>query len=132
MKYKNLSINKPEDLIFGHAPNPVTTSRGLVIGGGIVYPELNFTLPEMKIAPNHISPVIDHYKEIVQGALKRAVELYSNGVVLEFEALIEMTRYPSIGVEIVKEMNAICEDFYSKHNLKSEIRLTPNDLVGGV
>jgi len=34
-------IDRPEDLIFGYAPNPIKTPRGLTIGGGIVYPELN-------------------------------------------------------------------------------------------
>lgn len=128
MKFKKLAIDNEKDLIFGHAPNPVKTRRGLEIGGGIVYPELNFTLPEMKIDPNDYSTVINHYKQIVSGALERAVQLYSNGVVLEFETLIEMTQNPDLGITLVKEMNDICEDYYAKHNLKSEIRLTPNDL----
>jgi len=128
MKYHKLAIEDPSELMFGHAPFPVTTPRGLVIGGGTVYPELNFTLPTMKIDPQHIGPVVDHYKEIVQGALKRAVELHSNGVVLEFETLIEMTQHPEVGVELVKQMNEICEYLFTHHDLKSEIRLTPNDL----
>jgi methanol--5-hydroxybenzimidazolylcobamide Co-methyltransferase len=39
-----------------------------------------------------------------------------------------MTKTPSIGVEIVKIMNEICEKYYQKYGLASEIRLTPNDL----
>ncbi len=128
MKFKKLAIDNEKDLIFGHAPNPVKTRRGLEIGGGIVYPELNFTLPEMKIDLNDYTTVINHYKQIVSGALERAVQLYSNGVVLEFETLIEMTQYPDLGITLVKEMNDICEEYYAKHDLKSEIRLTPNDL----
>ena len=49
MKYKSLIINNPEDLMFGIAPKPVKTRRGLEIGGGQVYAELNFTLPIMSI-----------------------------------------------------------------------------------
>ena len=45
MKYKSLIINSAEDLMFGLAPKPVKPPRGLVIGGGQVYAELNFTLP---------------------------------------------------------------------------------------
>ena len=52
----------------------------------------------------------------------------SGGLVLEFETVIEMTQNPDIGVELVKVMNEICEDFHSRHGLKTEIRLTPNDL----
>ncbi len=128
MKYNSLTIGNADDLIFGSSPNPVTTRRGLTIGGGIIYPELNFTLPSMKVDLSTLNEVVDHYRQITVGALDRAVDLFSNGVVLELETVIEMTRYPRIGVEVVKVMNDICEDFYHKYGLKSEIRLTPNDL----
>ncbi|MDR3220050.1 MAG: hypothetical protein LBU22_13950 [Dysgonamonadaceae bacterium] len=128
MKYKNLVINNPGELLFGIAPKPVKTRRGLVIGGGQVYTELNFTLPTMTINDNTLPEVYRHYREIVEGALTRALELETKGVVLEFETLLEMTQNPKIGIEIVKIMNGICEDFYQKQGLISEIRLTPNDL----
>ena len=128
MKYKNLIINNPEELMFGIAPKPVKTRRGLVIGGGQVYAELNFTLPMMSINSNTLQEVYAHYREIAEGALERAVHLNSKGVVLEFETLLEMTKTPDIGVEIVKIMNEICESYYQDYGLASEIRLTPNDL----
>lgn len=128
MKYKNLIINNPEDLMFGKAPKPVKTRRGLEIGGGQVYAELNFTLPIMSINDNTLNEVYEHYRGIAEGALERALHLESKGVVLELETLLEMTKTPSIGIEIVKVMNEICENYYQKYGLKSEIRLTPNDL----
>lgn len=128
MKFNRLTIDRPEDLIFGSSPFPVTTSRGMVIGGGTVYSELNFTLPPISIVEANMPVIRNHYTEIVTDALERAVHLHSPGVLLEFETLIEMTRYPEIGVELVKIMNDICEDFYQKKGLKSEIRLTPNDI----
>jgi len=112
MKFKKLSINNPEDFYFGTAPNPVKTPRGLIIGGGKVYPELNFTLPTMSINKNDYSEVIKQYYEIVTGALERARHLYADGVILELETLIEMTQIPDMGVEIVKTMNEICEENY--------------------
>jgi methanol--5-hydroxybenzimidazolylcobamide Co-methyltransferase len=128
MKYSKLTIERTEDLIFGYAPKPVTTPRGLVIGGGHVYPELNFTLPPMSINKETIPEVKRHYREIILDALDHALNLHSSGVVFEFETLIEMTRMPTLGVELVAMMNEICEDYYAHHGLKSEIRLTPNDL----
>ncbi|MEI6755014.1 MAG: methyltransferase MtaB domain-containing protein [Paludibacter sp.] len=128
MKYKSLIINNPEDLMFGKAPKPVKTRRGLEIGGGQVYAELNFTLPVMSINDNTLTEVYTHYREIAEGALERALHLESKGVVLELETLLEMTKTPSIGVEITKIMNEVCEKYYQNHGLKSEIRLTPNDL----
>jgi methanol--5-hydroxybenzimidazolylcobamide Co-methyltransferase len=128
MKYKNLIVNDPAELMFGIAPKPVKTRRGLLIGGGQVYAELNFTLPMMSINSNTLQDVYAHYREIAEGALEHAVHLNSKGVVLEFETLLEMTKTPDIGVEIVKIMNGICEKYYQNHGLASEIRLTPNDL----
>ena len=128
MKYKSLIISNPEDLMFGIAPFPVKTRRGLEIGGGQVYAELNFTLPVMSINDSTLTQVYTHYREIAEGALERALHLNSKGVVLELETLLEMTKTPSIGVEIVKVMNEICEKYYQNYGLKSEIRLTPNDL----
>jgi methanol--5-hydroxybenzimidazolylcobamide Co-methyltransferase len=128
MKYSRLVINNPHDLVFGHAPKPVKTRRGLVIGGGQVYSELNFTLPVMSINDHTLPEVYGHYRDIAGGALERALHLQSKGVVLEFETLLEMTQRPFIGVEIIKIMNEICEKYYHQHGLASEIRLTPNDL----
>lgn len=128
MKFKELTIQNPEDLYFGKAPHPVTTPRGLTIGGGIIYPELNFTLPPVAINKREYAEIVKQYREIASGALEQALHLYSSGVVLELETLIEMTQVPEMGIDIVKTMNEICEENYIKHGLKSEIRLTPNDL----
>jgi methanol--5-hydroxybenzimidazolylcobamide Co-methyltransferase len=82
----------------------------------------------MSINDSTLPQVYEHYREIAEGALERAVDLNSKGVVLELETLLEMTKTPQIGIEIVKVMNEICEKYYQKHGLASEIRLTPNDL----
>ncbi len=128
MKYKSLTITTPEELIFGKAPYPVKTRRGLEFGGGTVYPELNFTLPPMKIENSALPGIYDQYREIVRDALRRGIELNSPGIVFEFETLLEMTQQPEIGIHLVKVMNEVCEEYYQKHGFKSEIRLTPNDL----
>ncbi len=127
MRFDHLVIDNAQDLVFGRAPFPVTTPRGLVIGGGQVYPELNFTLPTMSINPDTYGEVKRHYREIVTGALERARELHQDGVVLEFETLLEMTLDPQLGIDIVRIMNDLCEEAFQKHGTRSEIRLTPND-----
>jgi methanol--5-hydroxybenzimidazolylcobamide Co-methyltransferase len=127
MRYASLAISDPFQLIFGTAPHPVTTRRGLVIGGGTVYPELNFTLPTMTICEETLPEIRRRYAEIVTDALERARQLHSNGLVFEFETLLEMTRNPEIGVMLVRVMDEICEEAYVQSGFKSEIRLTPND-----
>ncbi len=128
MKYKSLVINSPGELIFGTAPYPVTTRRGLIIGGGHVYPEINFTIPPMEVTEKAIAELTSYYKGIVSDILERALHLNSEGIIIEFEPLIEMTRFPEIGIQLVKVMNDVCENYYQVHGLKSELRLTPNDL----
>ncbi len=127
MKYHTLAITNPVDLIFGHSLKPVRSRRGLVIGGGKVYPELNFTLPPMALTEETFPDVREQYRSIVVDALQRAVDLHMEGLVLEFETLLEMTLHPAWGVELVQVMNEVCENFYQKYGLKTEIRLTPND-----
>jgi methanol--5-hydroxybenzimidazolylcobamide Co-methyltransferase len=75
MKYNSLAISDPDKLIYGVSPNPVSTRHGMVIGGGTVYPELNFTLPDIKIEHASMPEITRHYQQIVEGALKRAAEL---------------------------------------------------------
>jgi methanol--5-hydroxybenzimidazolylcobamide Co-methyltransferase len=127
MKYKSLAISDPNKLIYGVSPNPVTTRHGMVIGGGTVYPELNFTLPDIKVEEAAMPDISRHYKQIVEGALKRAAELEAPGVVLEFETLPPMTEFPDIGMEIVNILMDGIEEAHSKYGLKSTLRCTPND-----
>jgi methanol---5-hydroxybenzimidazolylcobamide Co-methyltransferase len=73
--YNQLAISEPGDLIFGVAPKPLTTRHGLSIGGGIVYPELNFTLPPMFVDETTMPDVRAQYRQIITGALQRAAKL---------------------------------------------------------
>ena len=67
--YDKLAIDRPEDLLFGTAPHPLQTRMGMHIGGGIVYPELNFTLPSIEIKSDNWSQIRTHYEQIITGAL---------------------------------------------------------------
>jgi len=127
MKYQSLAIDKPESLIFGSAPKPLTTRSGMVIGGGHVYPELNFTLPSMTISADTMPRVLEHYKEIINGALTRAVELEAEGVVIEFETLPPMTEFPEWGLAIARILLDGMRAFETATGLKSVLRMTPND-----
>lgn len=125
--YSSLAINDPAELRFGFAPKPLTTRRGMKIGGGIVYPELNFTLPTMLIEEGTMPEVRQHYRDIISGALQRAAELEAPGVVIEFETLPPMTENPDWGIELTRILLDGMEQAHAKHGLKSVLRITPND-----
>ena len=127
MRFKSLAIGEPADLIFGKAPHPVSTCSGMVIGGGAVYPELNFTLPPISIEEATLPEIYRNYEQIIAGAMRRAADLEVPGVVIEFETLPPMTEHPAWGLriaEIILEGMAAERD---RSGLKSVLRMTPND-----
>jgi methanol--5-hydroxybenzimidazolylcobamide Co-methyltransferase len=127
MHYKSLAIADPVELIFGLAPKPVTTRSGMVIGGGTVYPELNFTLPPMTIDASTMPEVRRNYEQIIEGVLRRAAELEAPGVVIEFETLPPMTEHPAWGLDIVKILLEGMQRQKDRSGLKTVLRMTPND-----
>jgi methanol---5-hydroxybenzimidazolylcobamide Co-methyltransferase len=125
--YFTLAIDNAENLRFGVSPKPVKTRRGMTIGGGMVYPELNFTLPNMEITAATMPAVLAEYRQMITGALSRAAELEPPGLVVEFETLPPMTQVPQWGIDVTKVLADAMEDTYAKHGLKSVLRATPND-----
>lgn len=127
MYYQSLAITDPQELTFGVAPKPVTTRSGMVIGGGTVYPELNFTLPPMSIEAGTLPEVRRNYEQIIEGALRRAADLEVPGVVIEFETLPPMTEHPAWGLDIAKILLEGMQREKDRSGLKSVLRMTPND-----
>jgi hypothetical protein len=86
--YETLAVSNPDDLVFGHAPRPVSCGFDLTIGAGQVYPEVNFTLPAIMVSAENWSEIVAQYTEMVTGIMRRAVALQAPGIVLEFELLL--------------------------------------------
>ncbi|HWR40889.1 MAG TPA: methyltransferase MtaB domain-containing protein [Patescibacteria group bacterium] len=126
--FDKLAYSSLNDFVYGSAPNPVTCKNGLVIGGGLVYPELNITLPAIEVTAANMPEIKELYKEMIDGALKRAVDLYAPGLVVEFEMLPEMTLVPEWGIAISKILRDAMYECEAKHGLKSALRATPGDV----
>lgn len=127
MKFTSLAIDNPDDLLFGCAPSPLVTRDGLRIGGGIVYPEINFTLPPIEVSRDTLGEIERHYRDIITGVLRRAAELQAPGVVVEFETLPPMTTEPELGLAVVRILLEGMAEARTRHGLKSVLRVTPND-----
>lgn len=125
--YNKLAITHPDNLRFGIAPKPVVTRSGMEIGGGLVYPELNFTLPSIEIKKENWEEIRGHYRQIIAGALQRAAELECPGVVIEFETLPPMTEHPEWGLELAKILLDGMAKANAEQGLKSVLRMTVND-----
>ncbi len=126
-RFQRLAISNPADLRFGVAPRPLTTRHSLTIGGGLVYPEINFTLPPMFVDQTTMPEVRAQYQQIITGVLHRAVELEAPGLVVEFETLPPMTENPAWGIELTRILLDSMAEAHARHGLKSVLRITPND-----
>jgi methanol--5-hydroxybenzimidazolylcobamide Co-methyltransferase len=126
--FSRLAIQNLDDFIYGVAPQPVHLKSGLVIGGGQVYPELNFTLPNMQVTQDTMPEVRQQYTQMISEACARAVELHAPGLVVEFELLPDLTLKPEWGAEVTKILRDALDDTAAKHDLKTGLRVTPNDI----
>lgn len=126
--YKTLAIAEPEQLVFGLSPRPVHCGFDLEIGAGLVFPEVNFTLPAMEITEGTWPEVLAQYEEMAAQILRRAVALQTPGVVLEFELLPPMTANPEWGAEITRLLHRRLAEAYERNGLRSALRVTPTDI----
>ncbi|MFN8474379.1 MAG: methyltransferase MtaB domain-containing protein [Anaerolineae bacterium] len=126
--FSTLAIRSLDDFLYGHAPQPVTLRNGLTIGGGLVLPELNFTLPDMTISADSMPEVRHQYEQMITETCKRAVELGAPGLIVEFELLPDLTLVPEWGAEITAILRDTLDKTQAQHGLKVGLRVTPNDI----
>jgi methanol--5-hydroxybenzimidazolylcobamide Co-methyltransferase len=126
--FSNLAVSGADELIYGRAPVPVPCGLGLTIGGGQVYPEVNFTLPVITVDSSNWSAIIGHYQEMAANILKRAIALRVPGIVLEFELLPAMTEVSEWGAEITALLKRQLEQAHARHGLPCALRVTPTDI----
>lgn len=122
-----LAVQSLDQFVFGRAPNPVELRGGLVLGGGTVVPELNFTLGTVVIDDDTWPGVLLEYEGMIAAALKRAVELETPALVVEFETLPPMTIRPRWGLEIVRLLSDRMRACEARHGIRTALRFTPND-----
>jgi methanol---5-hydroxybenzimidazolylcobamide Co-methyltransferase len=130
-KFTKTAYQNLDDFIYGKALYPVKLKNGMVIGGGVIYPEINFTLPTMSIEKSTMPEVIANYREIITGICDRARELHVPGFVAEIETLPPMTFNPEWGIEVCKVVVDIIKEHEAKHGIKGAVRITPNDIREG-
>ncbi len=125
---KSLAYESPDDLVFGVAKRVVKCGQGVVIGGGEVLPEVNFTLPPMPIRKETLPEVRRRFHEMVTRILQRAIHLSQEMLVLEFEQLYEMTKNPEWGALIASDIKKVMDEFNQRHGIKSALRVTVADI----
>ncbi len=117
--------------LYARAKHPVSLSNGMVIGGGTLYPEINFTLPAIAVEQGTMAEVLRQYREIITGVCERARDLDCPGFVAEIETLPPMTSYPEWGEAVCRAVVDITKDYAARYGIKSAVRITPNDIREG-
>ncbi len=123
-----LAYDSVEAMVFGSAAKPVSCGYGVIVGGGQVLPEVNFTLPPMPLREGTLPEVRQRYRDMVTRILQRAVQLEQEALVLEFEQLYEMTRNPDWGALITADIKQVMDEFHQTYGLKTALRVTVADI----
>ena len=126
--YSSLAISDPRELIFGRALRPVECGFGLTIGDGLVYPEVNFTLPAIAVNEANWPEVTAQYEQMIKSVLGRAAALEVPGLVVEFELLPAMTEEPEWGAEITALLHRHLREAHERHGIRCALRVTPTDI----
>jgi len=127
-RFSTLAIPYQSQLLYGVCPHPLRCGLGLVIGEGVVFPEVNFTLPPLAITDATWPEVKAHYEQMAEHILRRAVTLSVPGIVLEFELLPAMTERPEWGAEITAILKRHLLAAHDKYNVPCALRVTPTDI----
>ena len=126
--FRTLAIANPDELVFGRCPRPVTVGDGIVLGGGDVFPEINYALPyETEVSARTMDDVDCLYARMADGALQRAYELEMTGIVIEAELVYDLTIHPEWGERVVRTTRE-CIDAYRAKGVRAALRTTVADI----
>ena len=115
-----------EEMMFGTAKKPVTTKRGIVIGGGFVHPEV---VPHPRPGSEKtMKTLLREYERANGDALERMVIVGHPTLQIENEHIFQMTHNPEWGGEIAAQTARQMDDYLSKYGLKASYRSTIADL----
>jgi len=125
-KLTKMAYKDGAEMMFGTAKFPVTTKRGIVIGGGFVHPEV---VPHPRPGSEKtMKTLLREYEKANGDALERMVIVGHPTLQIENEHIFQMTHNPKWGGEIAAQTAKQMDDYLSKYGLKAAYRSTIADL----
>lgn len=125
-KVKEMAYKSGAEMMFGTAKYPVTTKRGMVIGGGFVHPEV---VPHPRPGSEKtVKTLLREYERANGDALERMVIVGHPTLQIENEHVFQMTHNPKWGGEIAAQTARQMDDYLQKYGLKAAYRSTIADL----
>ena len=100
-KITKMAYKSGDEMVFGTAKHPVTTKRGIVIGGGYVHPEV---VPHPRPGSEKtMKTLLREYERANGDALERMVVVGHPTLQIENEHVFQMTHNPKWGGEIAAQ-----------------------------
>jgi methanol--5-hydroxybenzimidazolylcobamide Co-methyltransferase len=121
-----MAYSSGEEMMFGTAKKPVTTKRGIVIGGGYVHPEL--VAHPRPGSEKTKKTLLREYERANGDALERMVIVGHPTIQIENEHIFQMTHNPEWGGEIAAQTAKQMDDYLEDYGLKAAYRSTIADL----
>ena len=124
-KYTKMAYSSADEMVFGHAKEPVSYGFGIKVGAGRVIPELNYgPRPGSEASPEKLRKEYVDY--ISKDVLNRCVTLGFPDVQLETEWISQMGD-PKMSTPVVEGQKAICEKFHEEYGINCAVRQTIPD-----
>lgn len=121
-----MAYKSADEMIFGTCKKPVTTKRGIVLGGGHVVPEV---VPHPRPGSEKtMKTLLREYERANGDALERCVIVGHPELQIENEHVFQMTHNPKWGGEIAAQTAKQMDEYLEKYGLKASYRSTPADL----
>jgi methanol--5-hydroxybenzimidazolylcobamide Co-methyltransferase len=125
-KITKMAYASGKEMMFGTAKYPVTTKRGIAIGGGFVHPEV---VPHPRPGSEKtMKTLLREYEKANGDALERMVVCGMPTLIIENEHIFQMTHNPKWGGEIAAQSAKQMDHYLEKYGLKAAYRSTIADL----
>lgn len=122
----SMAYGSAEEMMFGFSKKPVTTRRGLIIGGGAVIAEV---VPHPRPGSElTMRTLMREFERANEDVLERCVSIGSPNVVVENEHVFQMTDNPQWGGEIAALAMQQIGEYEERYGLKAAYRATIADL----
>ncbi len=122
----SMAYGSADEMIFGSAKRPVTTRRGLVLGGGLVIPEV---VPHPRPGSERsLRTLLREFERANEDVLERCVSVGHPAVVVENEHVFQMTDDPQWGMEIAAQTTRQLGEYAERYGLQAAYRSTIADI----
>jgi methanol--5-hydroxybenzimidazolylcobamide Co-methyltransferase len=121
-----MAYKSADEMMFGTAKYPVTTKRGIKLGGGHVVPEI---VPHPRPGSEKtMKTLLREYERANGDCLERCVIVGHPQLLIENEHVFQMTHNPKWGGEIAAQTAKQMDYYLEKYGLKAAYRSTIADL----